>query len=103
MLLEQLTLFSNVSIVLEDADTHRSKKRRRINNSATRRQSHVIAGTVPESTDARTQGRPWPVLAVATCLVRPTPMSETRINTDASDTAVDAVLQQHIVKTQLSS
>ena len=57
-LLEQLTLFSNVSIVRDDAATHRSKYRRRISNSATREQSHVIAGTVPECADARTQGRP---------------------------------------------
>ena len=32
----------------------------------------------------------------ATCLVHPSPTADTRINTDASDTAVGAVLQQHI-------
>ena len=35
-------------------------------------------------------------LAAATCLAHPSPTFETRINTDASDTAVVAVLQQHI-------
>ena len=40
-----------------------------ISNSATRKQSDVIAGTVPESPDARTQGRPvLPVLyAISQC------------------------------------
>ena len=35
-------------------------------------------------------------LAAATCLAHPSPTAETCINTDASDTAVGAVLQQHI-------
>ena len=35
-------------------------------------------------------------LAAAACLAHPSPKAETRINTDASDTAVGAVLQQHI-------
>ena len=35
-------------------------------------------------------------LEAATCLAHPSPTAETRINTDASDTAVGAVLQQHI-------
>ena len=34
-------------------------------------------------------------LAAATCLAHPSPTAETCINTDASDTAVGAVLQQH--------
>ena len=34
--------------------------------------------------------------ASATCLAHPSPTAETRINTDASGTAVGAVLQQHI-------
>ena len=58
MLLEQLTLFPNVSIALEDAVTHRSSLRSSIKIPATRRQSDVNAGTMPESTNARTQGRP---------------------------------------------
>ena len=53
-LLEKLTLFPNASIVLEDADTHRSNFRRRVNAQTKRRQSHVNAGTVPESENART-------------------------------------------------
>ena len=36
------------------------------------------------------------VLAAATCLAHPSHSAETRINTDASDTAVGAVLQQYI-------
>ena len=48
-LLEQLTLFPNASIVLEDVDTHRSNFRRRVKAQTKRRQSHVNAGTVPES------------------------------------------------------
>ena len=51
-LLEQLTLFPNASIVLEDLDTHRSNFRRRVNVQTKRRQSHVNAGTVPESENA---------------------------------------------------
>ena len=35
-------------------------------------------------------------LAAATCLAHPSSTAEIRINTDASDTAVGAVLQQHI-------
>ena len=35
-------------------------------------------------------------LAADTCLPHPSPTAETRINTDASDTAVGAVFQQHI-------
>ena len=35
-------------------------------------------------------------LATTKCLAHPSPTAETRINTDASDTAVGAVLQQHI-------
>ena len=35
-------------------------------------------------------------LAAATCLAHPSPTAETRINTDACDTAVGAVLQQYI-------
>ena len=57
-LLEQLMLFSNACIVLEDADTHRSTLHHRVNTHTKRGQSHVNAGTVPESTNARTQGRP---------------------------------------------
>ena len=57
-LLEQLTLFPNASIVLEDVDTHRSDFRRRVNAQTKRRQSHVNAGRVPESENARTKGRP---------------------------------------------
>ena len=53
-LLEKLTLFPNASIVLEDVDTHRSNFRRRVNAQTKRRQSHVNAGTVPESEKART-------------------------------------------------
>ena len=53
-LLDKLTLFSNASIVLEDVDTHRSNFRRRVNAQTKRRQSHVNAGTVPESENART-------------------------------------------------
>ena len=53
-LLEKLTLFPNASIVLEDVDTHRSNFRRRVNAQTKRRQSHVNAGTVPESENART-------------------------------------------------
>ena len=56
-LLEQLTLFSNASIVLEDVDTHRSNFRRRVNTQTKRRQLHVNAGRVPESENAWTQGR----------------------------------------------
>ena len=53
-LLEKLTLCPNASIVLEDVDTHRSNFRRRVNAQTKRRQSHVNAGTVPESENART-------------------------------------------------
>ena len=53
-LLEKLTLFPNASIVLEDVDTHRSTLGRRVNAQTKRRQSHVNAGTVPESENART-------------------------------------------------
>ena len=53
-LLEKLTLFPNASIVLEDVDTHRSNFRHRVNAQTKRRQSHVNAGTVPESKNART-------------------------------------------------
>ena len=53
-LLEKLTLFLNASIVLEDASTHRSNFRRRVNAQTKRRQSHVNAGTVPESENAQT-------------------------------------------------
>ena len=53
-LLEQLTLFSNASIVLEDAFTHRSTLRLRVNAQTLRRQSHVNAGMVPESTNPGT-------------------------------------------------
>ena len=57
-LLEQLMLFPNASIVLEDVDTHRSNFCRRVNAQTKRRQSHVNAGTVPESENAGTYGRP---------------------------------------------
>ena len=53
-LFEQLTLFPNASIVFEDVDTHRSDFRRRVNAQTKRRQSHVNAGTVPESENAGT-------------------------------------------------
>ena len=53
-LLEKLTLFPNASIVLEDVDTHRSTLGRGVNAQTKRRQSHVNAGTVPESENART-------------------------------------------------
>ena len=45
-LLEQLTLFPNASIVLEDAGTPRSTLRPRIKALTKCRQSHVNAGTV---------------------------------------------------------
>ena len=53
-LLEQLTLFPNASIVLEDVDTHRSNSRRGVNAQTKRRQSHVNTGTVSESENAGT-------------------------------------------------
>ena len=53
-LIEKLTLFPNASIVLEDVDTHRSNFCRRVNAQTKRRQSHVNAGKVPESENART-------------------------------------------------
>ena len=53
-LLEKLTLFPNASIVLENVDTHRSTLGRGVNAQTKRRQSHVNAGTVPESENART-------------------------------------------------
>ena len=51
-------LFPNASIVPEDVDTQRSTLRRRVKTQTKRRQSHVKAGTVPESKNARPQGRP---------------------------------------------
>ena len=53
-LLEQLTLFSNASIVLEDVDIHRSNSRRRVKTQTKRRQSHINAGTLPESENTGT-------------------------------------------------
>ena len=53
-LLEQLTFLSNASIVLEDIETQSSTLRRRINAQIKRRQSHVNAGTVPESKNTGT-------------------------------------------------
>ena len=53
-LLEQLTLFPNASIVLEDVDTNRSNFRHRVIAQTKSRQSHVNAGTVPESSNAGT-------------------------------------------------
>ena len=53
MLLEKLTLFPNASIVLEDVDTHKSTLGRGVNAQTKRRQSHVNAGTVPESENVR--------------------------------------------------
>ena len=47
-------VFPNASIVLEDVDTHRSTLGRGVNAQTKRRQSHVNAGTVPESENART-------------------------------------------------
>ena len=44
-LLEQLTLFSNESIILEDVDTHRSPFRRRVKAQTKRRQSADKAQT----------------------------------------------------------
>ena len=41
-------------IVLEDVDTHRSNFRRRVDAQTKRRQSHVNAGTVPESENVGT-------------------------------------------------
>ena len=57
-ILGQLTFFSNVSIVLEDVDTHMLTLRRRVETQTKRRQSHVNADTVPETKNAGTQGRP---------------------------------------------
>ena len=48
-LLEQLTLFPNASIVLQDVDTHRSTLRRHVKTQTKCRQSHVNAGTVRET------------------------------------------------------
>ena len=56
-LLEQLTLFPNTSIVLEDVDKHRSNFCR-VKTQTKRRQSNVNTGRVPESENARPQGRP---------------------------------------------
>ena len=53
-LLEELMLFLNVSSVLENVDTHRSNFRRRVKAQTKRRQSHVNAGTLPESENAGT-------------------------------------------------
>ena len=53
-LLEQLTLFPNASIVIEDVDTHRPNFPRRVKTQTKRRQSHVNAGTGPESENAGT-------------------------------------------------
>ena len=57
-LLEQLTIFSNASIVLEDVDTHRSTLCRRVKAQTKRRQSNINIGKVPEANNAGTQGRP---------------------------------------------
>ena len=59
-LLEQLTLVSNASIVLEDGDTHRSNCRRRVNAQTKRRQSQVNAGTRKRWHSARKRKR-WNV------------------------------------------
>ena len=54
-LLEQLTLFPNATIVLEDVDTHRSSNFRRcVKTQTKRRQSHVNTDIVPESENAET-------------------------------------------------
>ena len=50
--------FSNATTVLEDADTHRSDLRCRVKAQTIHRQSHVNAGTVPETKNAGMQGRP---------------------------------------------
>ena len=59
-LLEQLTFFfSNASIVLEDADTHRSNFRRRVKAQtiARKRWHGARSRTGPETKNAGTQGR----------------------------------------------
>ena len=55
-------LFPNTSIVLEDVDTHRSNFRLRVNAQTKRRQSHVNAGTVPESENVERKVDLWPAL-----------------------------------------
>ena len=54
-LLEKLTFLSKASIALEDVVTHRSCFRRRAKAQINLRQSHVNAGTVPESKNTGTQ------------------------------------------------